>query len=61
MFFATTSARATAEDAEAPSVDSLLTFNMPSRNRTKGLEVWPESHSAGFALSLADVLQPYSA
>ena len=38
MFFATTSARATAEDAEAPSVDSLLTFNMPSRNRTKGLE-----------------------
>ena len=25
------------------------------------LEVWPESHSAGFALSLADVLQPYSA
>ena len=39
MFFATTSARATAEDAEASSVDSLLTFNMPSRNRTKGL-VW---------------------
>ena len=38
MFFATTSARATAEDAEASSVDSLLTFNMPSRNRTKGLE-----------------------
>ena len=39
MFFATTSARATAEDAEASSVDSLLTFNMPSRNRTKGLGV----------------------
>ena len=38
MFFAPTSARATAEDAEASSVYSLLTFNMPSRNRTKGLE-----------------------
>ena len=25
------------------------------------LEVWPESHSAGFALRLADVLQPYLA
>ena len=25
------------------------------------LEVWPESHSAGFALRRADVLQPYTA
>ena len=38
MLFAPTSERATAEHAEASSVYSLLTFNMPSRNRTKGLE-----------------------